>query len=204
MSLIIVYDTETSGLTRTNLPAEHPEQPHLVQLGVLLLTDTGKEVCCADLIVKPNGYVIPDGAAKVHGITTGIAMECGVPLATVLSVFANLRAVAGEIVAYNDAFDDLVMRAAFHRHGRQPSHPGPDRRTCCMTLASPIVGLPPSDRMRAAGFTKNKPPNLKECYRFFFNRDFAGEAHSAIHDARAAAEIFFEIRRRERRAEVPF
>lgn len=204
--MILVYDTETTGLTKTQLPAEHPEQPHLVQLGAILLTDSGREVASCDLIVRPNGYTIPDGAAKVHGVTTGIANEIGVPLATVLSVYAQLRANAQELVAYNDAFDDIVMRAAFHRHGRQPSHAGPDRRTCCMTLASPIVGLPPTDRMKAAGFTKNKPLNLKECYRFFFNRDFAGEAHSAIHDARAAAEILFEIRRREAapKADVPF
>jgi DNA polymerase III subunit epsilon len=203
-TFILVYDTETNGLTKPQLPVGHPEQPHLVQLGALLLTDTGKEVSSVDLIVRPDNWTIPDVAAKVHGITTGIAKEVGVPLATVLSAFAQLRAIAGEIVAYNIDFDDLVMRAAFHRLGKAPSHPGPDKRTCCMTLASPIVNLPPTDRMRAAGFTKNKPPNLTEAYQFFFGKPFKGDAHAAIHDCRAAAEILFEIRRREATDKIPF
>lgn len=203
--MLLVYDTETTSLVNTKEPAEHPSQPHLVQLGAILFTDIGAEVASVDLTVRPDGWTIPEGAARVHGITTAIAREVGVPLATVLSCFAQLRQNAAELVAYNDAFDDMVMRAAFHRFGKQPAHPGPDKRTCAMTLASPIVGLPPTPRMVAAGFTKNKPPNLTEAYTFFFNKSFKGAAHSAIHDCRAAAEILFEIRRREIACmEVPF
>lgn len=196
--MIFIYDTETTGLQKKWLPAEHIDQPDLVQLGVLLISETGREVCSADLIVKPNGWTVPEGAARVHGITTEIAQECGVPLATVLSVWANLRAVASEVVAFNEEFDSFIMRTAFHRYGRKPSHLGPNKVTCAMKLASDIMKLPPTAKMVAAGFDKHKPPNLQEAYKHFINpKGFEG-AHSAVVDCRATAEVLMEIRKQER------
>jgi DNA polymerase-3 subunit epsilon len=198
MSLIFIYDTETTGLVQSSLPPSHPTQPHLVQLGCLLVSDTGKEICSADLIIQPNGYTIPDGAAKVHGITTEIAKECGVPMATALSVFAQLRAKASEVVGFNQKFDETVLRTAFHRYGRQPSHPGPGKITCCMELATPIMKLPPTARMVAAGFDKYKPPNLQEAYKHFVHPDGFDGAHSAVVDCRATAEVYFKIMEQSR------
>lgn len=65
-----------------------------------------------------------------------------------------------------------------------------------MRQSAPIVNLPPTPKMVAAGFTKPKPPSLTECMRFFFNEDLVG-AHGALTDARACARVFHEIRRRE-------
>ena len=194
--MILVYDTETTGLVHSDLAADHGLQPHLVQLGLVLVTDTGQEVASAELMVKPDGYSIPEGAAKIHGITTAIATECGVPLATVLSVFTQLRANAKELVAFNMDFDDLVIRSAISRLGRKPSHPGPALRTCCMRAAMPIMKLPPTAKMMAAGYDKYKPPNLKEAHRFFCGEDFV-KAHSALADARACLRIHFAMLKME-------
>ena len=196
MTYVLFVDTETGGLTQPSLPADHPSQPQLVQLGVILADDQAHEIASAELIVRPDGWSIPDAAARVHGITTELAKAVGIPLTTVLSVFLNLRANADEIVAYNLDFDDLVMRAAIARTGRSPASPGPSRRTCCMRLATPIVDLPPTAKMQAAGFLKNKPPSLTEAHQFFFSEGFKG-AHGALADARACARIFFEMRKRE-------
>ena len=72
MSLTLYVDTETSGLVETKLPASHPAQPHLVQLGLVLM-DEARELATVELVVLPEGYVIPDRAAQVHGITTETA-----------------------------------------------------------------------------------------------------------------------------------
>lgn len=194
--MILFYDTETTGFVQKDLPPEHPTQPHLVQLGLILATDTGQEVSFAELIVRPKEYKIPDGAAKVHGVTTSIAEECGVPLATVLSVFFQLRANSKEIVSFNMDFDDMVMRAAIARSGRTPSHPGPAAQTCCMRLAAPIMALPPTAKMQAAGFLKHKPPNLMEAHEYFCKEKFEG-AHSALVDARACMRVYFAMRKAE-------
>lgn len=192
---ILFVDTETSGLTNTKQDHRHPSQPHLVQLGCLLTNDEGGELGSIDLIVRPEGYAIPTEAARVHGITTEIADMAGVPLVLAVAVFTNLRAKADKVVAHNQAFDRLVLEAAIHRTGRTPASPGPADWDCTMEMASPVLAIPPTTRMVAAGFTKFKPPNLGECYRFLFDEELAG-AHNALVDVRACARVYFELRRR--------
>jgi DNA polymerase-3 subunit epsilon len=161
---------------------------------VLAENETGVERASIELIVKPEGYTIPTQASNIHGITTELATAVGVPLMTALSVFCKLREIADEIVAYNLPFDELVMAAAIARSGRKPSHPGPAKRTCAMQLATPIVNLPPTAKMIAAGFVdKPKPPNLTEAHKFFFDgRGFEG-AHGALTDTRACMRVYNAI-----------
>lgn len=191
--MILCYDTETTGLVDQRQPEDHPTQPYLVQLGAVLLTDSWAEVSVVELVVRPEGWTIPERAARVHGITTEIAMEIGVPMRTVLSVFYNLRARARELVAFNMDFDDLVMRANAARFKAVPSHPGPELKTCCMREATPIMALPPTAKMKAAGFDHHKPPNLMEAHTHFMGTGFHG-AHSALADARAAVSILRKMR----------
>jgi DNA polymerase-3 subunit epsilon len=49
--------------------------------------------------------------------------------------------------------------------------------------------------MKKVGFTKWKPPNLGECYRFLFEEELVG-AHGALTDAKACARVYFELQRR--------
>jgi len=193
--MLLFVDTETDRLTNPNQDESHTSQPNLVQIGLVLADESGAEWATVELIVRPDGYVIPDGAARVHGITTAVARAAGVPLAVAVAAYTNLRAISAGVVAYNLDFDDLVLRAAIHRTGRKPAHPGPEKRVCAMRLATPVVGLPPTDRMRAAGFDKHKPPNLTEAHTFLFGKGFDG-AHSALADARACSRVFFELKRR--------
>jgi DNA polymerase-3 subunit epsilon len=195
--MILFHDTETSGFINPNENETHSSQPHLVQLGLLLCDDDAKELATVELIVRPNGYNIPDGAAKVHGITTALATRAGVPLLVAVAAFTNLRALADRLVAHNLPFDDMVMRAAIHRTGKTPSSPGPMNRSCTMTMAGEIMNLPPTAKMKAAGFDKYKPPNLTEAHRHFTGEDFAG-AHGALADCRACARVYFEILRNQK------
>lgn len=208
--LSLFIDTETDGLVKKDLPDEHPDQPHLVQLGLILADSSGAEWATVELIVKPNGYRIPDGAAKVHGISTEMALAVGVPLLVAVATFTNLRSIANRVVAHNLAFDDKVMRAAIARTGKKPAHPGPSEQVCTMELASAIMKLPPTAKMKAAGFLKHKPPNLTETHQYFLGEGFTG-AHGALADVRACSRVFWEIQKRqgvgaknEMDSEVPF
>lgn len=225
MSLILVFDTETTGFAEPTLPPEHPSQPKLVQLGCILMTDTFNEVASVDLIVRPEGYTIPDRSAQVHGVTTEVAHEVGIPAANVLGVFAQLRANAHSAVAFNTKFDKLVMEAAYARIGRQPTVGWPDKMRCCMEEATPVMNLPPTARMKAAGFDKPKPPSLAEAYKHFCGQkdgdafvipdaelrypllrnpdgSFKG-AHSALVDCRATVDILLAMSRASEEG-VPF
>jgi len=191
--MILVFDTETSGFVHKDLPPEHAAQPHLVQLAALLIEEDGTERASVSVIVKPNGYTIPEAASNVHGITTDLAHRYGIPLAVAVSLFTNLRARSDELVAHNEEFDDLVLKAAISRVGAKPKHPGPMLRTCTMRAASPVVRIPPTAKMRAAGFMHHKPPSLTECVEFLFKEKLDG-AHDAMVDCRACARVYFALR----------
>lgn len=192
--MILVYDTETSGLVQNKLPHDHPLQPNLVQLGMVLVGHNEKEYATVEVIVRPEGYTIPDQAAAVHGITTEVATAVGVPLIVAVALFSNLRKLAKRVVAHNLPFDERVMMTAFHRCGRLDESPPDQQRTCTMDLATPVLNLSPTAKMLAAGYDKPKPPSLKECHLHFFREELVG-AHGALVDARACARVYFEIMR---------
>lgn len=193
--MILFFDTETTGLVDSQMPLDWEGQPHLVQLAALLMEDDGTEHASMSVIIKPNGWTIPDGAAKVHGITTELAERVGIPLESALVPFIGLRLNASVLCAHNIKFDAQIIKIAIERADFVYPMPPPVTMFCTMESASPIVALPPTERMIAAGYTKNKPPNLGECIRFFFDEEFVG-AHDALVDVRACARVYFDIQRR--------
>jgi len=100
------------------------------------------------------------------------------------------------IVAHNLPFDLFLMQTAWARgkstrtfdqaHGRR-------EQFCTMKSAAPVVKMPPTERMLAAGFTHAKPPKLEECIHHFFGEKLEG-AHDALIDVRACARVFFHLR----------
>ncbi len=194
MTLCLVFDSETDGLPARGEVVTSPSYPHIVEL-VGLLLDDDREVASFSLVVRPDGWEIPDEAAAVHGITQARALMIGVPLSLVLGAYLNLRAVADEIAGHNVAFDLGIVSAAIHRSGRSPSHPGPSLVVCTAELGTPICQLPPTERMVEYGYGPYKKPTLGELHAHLFGEPFA-DAHSALADCRATARCLAEIRRR--------
>lgn len=191
--MILIFDSETSGLYNFNLPHVHPAQPHLVQLGALLMEDDGTPLQSVDLIVRPEGYTIPSAAAAVHGITTEIAERVGIPLIVVIGAFLHLRSKADTIVAHNLPFDERIMDTAIARAGKTVTLQAPCKRACTMEMAEPILKIPATAKMITAGYGhKFKKPNLGECIQYFFNEKIVG-AHNALSDAQACARVYFAI-----------
>lgn len=195
--MILFFDTETTGLPDLRQPMNHPCQPHLVQLACLLTEDDGTERASVNLIVNP-GIPIPPGAAAVHGITDDIADRAGIPPQIATSIWHRLAERADLIVAHNIKFDIALIEAAWARHvasglPEMDRRHGSRGRFCTMDAATPLVNLPPTERMVAAGFNKPKPPKLEECIRYFFKEELVG-AHDALVDVRACARLFFRLR----------
>lgn len=194
--MIIVYDTETTGLARDRLPVSDVSQPYPVQIAAIVLEDDGVERASMSMIVRPDGWTIPDQAAKIHGITNDLASRAGVPLRIAVACFTNLRALADEAVAHNEAFDFTVLEVALHRLNVTPERGWPKRTCTAQGPAAVHVGLPPTERMIAAGFNKPKTPNLQELHTHLFGEGFDG-AHDAMVDVRACAKCFLELRKRQ-------
>ena len=195
--LTLVFDCETTGVPARGEVVTSPSYPHLVELAAVLVdAETEREVASFSFVVKPMGWVIPEEAAKVHGISHEMAMAMGVPITIAVAAYTNLRAVADEVAGHNVEFDLGIVAAALHRIGRTPSSMGPTKITCTADLGTPICRLPPTERMVAAGFgDRFKKPKLEELYRALFDEELVG-AHGALADAHATARCLFELRRR--------
>lgn len=199
MKTILFADVETCGLINDRYPDEHPSQPPLVQLGCVLVdADNGAEFATLELIVKPEGYAIPGAASKIHGVTTALAETFGLPLSLVVPAYVQLRARADAVAFFNAKFDLAILRGAIARNGRPVTLPGPEKVIDVAVDATPVIAIPKTERMAKSKLAVGefKTPKLSEAYEFFFGTQFAG-AHGALADARAAKDVWFEIKRRK-------
>ncbi|APW38484.1 hypothetical protein RD110_15795 [Rhodoferax koreense] len=197
MNLALGYDTETSGLPLFSSPSEHPDQPHIVQLaGLLVDLDTRRTVASMDVVIRPEGWVITEEMAAIHGITHEHAMDVGIAEDLAVEMFMALWA-GRPLIAHNESFDRRIVRIAQHRF---PEHFSDQQRDdwkackahCTQILSTPILKLPPTPKMVAARRNHHKSANLGEAYQFFMGKPLEN-AHSALADTRAALDVFFAI-----------
>lgn len=199
----LIYDTETTGLPIWQEPSELESQPHIVQLAALLVDIEARRIISSiDLIIQPTGWEIPEETSELHGITTAMAIEFGVSEISAVKMFLEMEARSDVRVAHNKTFDQRIIRIATKRYplcfspevvdewSRKEDH------DCTMLLSKPICQLLPKNRF---GF---KAPKLEEAYKHFTGKNMVN-AHTAIADATACAEIYLEIKALERaQAEV--
>ncbi|WP_313377962.1 3'-5' exonuclease [Achromobacter insolitus] len=202
MNLGFFYDTETTGLPQFKEPSDHPDQPHIVQLaGALVDLDSRDIVASLDVIVRPDGWEIPDEGAAVHGITTEHASAVGIPESLALSLFLELWG-GRQRIAHNESFDARIVRIAQHRAGELEQDlerwkTGPAQ--CTARLSTNIIQLPPTAKMLAARRTHYKTPNLAEAVQFFTGKPLEN-AHSAMADVRGCMDVYFGVLDRQREA----
>ncbi len=195
--MILFFDTETTGFLDDRLPPDHEAQPYIVQLAAQLCQDDGSPVAGFCFIVDPrssdgNIVTIPERASSVHGITNEKAVQFGVSAEFALSAFTYLYQRSDVVCAHNIKFDKGVLEVAIARHyGR--TMPLRKPLFCTMEAASPIIKLPPTEKMRAAGFDKPKPPKLEECVKHFFNEELDG-AHDAMVDLTACRRVYLHLK----------
>jgi len=185
---ILFFDLETTSVVQPALPLTDDRQPHIVQLAMVLCDDDLREVSVLSTVVDP-GIEIPEGAARIHGITTEIAREFGVHEKGAAGIFARFLERADLVVAYNKDFDLTVMGIAAERYKVPLRYDGKTVR-CAMQAASPICALPPTQRMIDAGFgDKFKSPKLEEAVRILCGRELEG-AHDALVDVRGCIDVY--------------
>lgn len=186
---ILFVDTETTGLPAWQAPMDHASQPRLVQLALILRGHDGFERGRASVIVDP-GIDIPARSTEVHGIDRELVAAVGIPERAAIGLFTRFAAVADCLVAHNTRFDEFVLRCAALRH--VVPWRGMVTR-CTMEAATPIVKIPPTPAMVAAGRGPFKSPSLVEAYRRLVSEtidenslhDAWGDVHAClrIHDA---------------------
>lgn len=178
--MYLFFDTETTGI-----PAGD-DKVHMVQLAYILADDNGETRAQADLIVKPDGFTIPDEVVKIHGISQARANTEGRPLDNVLCLFVAACYLPVRLVGHNIGFDIKILRKEFERLGWEDATHGKET-LCTMHSSTNLCDIP----RRGGGL---KAPRLAELYRRLFNCDFE-EQHNARADTEAMAKCFWELRR---------
>ena len=185
--MYLFFDTETTGIPKNyKAPVSDLENwPRLVQVAWLVTDETGEEISSAEHIVKPNGFTIPADAAKVHGITTDIALARGVDIKTALDAIIKDINLATMLIAHNIAFDEKILGAELLRAG-YANYVDAKPRRCTMQSATDFCRLP-----GPYGF---KWPTLNQLHVKLFHESFS-DAHRALVDVRACAKCYFELKR---------
>jgi DNA polymerase III epsilon subunit-like protein len=188
--MILVFDTETTGKADFNAPIEASHQPHIVQIGAQLLDDQYTVRGEINLIVKPNGWTIPEEVSRVHGITTEIAETFGFELEHVAEQFGRMVSRSHVLVAHNFSFDSLLIHAEWHRLAyNDPPFEDDQVKFCTMHESTDIVRIP-------GKYGDYKWPSLQEAHQFAFGEKFEG-AHDAMADVRACARLYKWLKTRE-------
>ena len=193
---ILFYDNETTGKPDWHSPSEGENQPHIIQLAAALVDDeTHKPIASMNLIIKPDGWVIPEDVVEVHGITTEHASQVGVPEEVALGTFLALWRASDVRVAHNEQFDARIIRIATKRFCDEQTQDEwkAGAKFCTMRNSTNICQIPTTN-----GRGKYKLPKLEESYFFMTGREMS-DAHTAQGDVRGCMAVYWGIRDRQQK-----
>jgi len=180
-----IIDTETSGLFDFSKPADAEGQPRLAHLAMILVDADLKEESVIDLLVRPDGWIMPPEAAAINHLPHELLLEKGLPIADALAAYTEVVDAGRIIVAHNAQFDLKVMRGELRRANiddrfeRTPN-------ICVMRALTDICQIP---KANGKGY---KFPKLAEAMSHFGLAQH--DAHSAGGDARDALELFRKLK----------
>ncbi len=183
---ILFFDTETTGLIKFKENYTSENQPHLVQLAVILDDLDGNTIEEYETIIRQTDVNIPVSAAEIHGITTAIANASGILPKTALNVFKAFAQRSNRIVAHNIDFDIKIMLTAFYR-SRMDDFFKMIPTYCTKEKSTNVLKLP-------GRYNSYKWPTLDEAYRVLVDpKGFEG-AHNALNDVRACRKVYYALR----------
>jgi len=173
------FDTETTGVD--------VENDRIVTAALLVLTG-GQPTETQTWLADP-GIDIPEGASRVHGITTEHAHRCGLPAAVVVAEvsarLATLVAAGVPLVVMNAPYDLTLLDRELQRH---------DLPTLAEQAGRPPLVLDPLVLDKRADPYRKGKRNLTALAAHYGVRLTA--AHTASADALAAARIVHAIAER--------
>lgn len=190
--MYLIFDTETTGLPkRWDAPITDTDNwPRCIQIAWQLHDAMGNCIEHQDYLVQPEGFNIPYDAEKIHGISTELAQQQGIPLVEVLEKFNAALEKTKFVVGQNVGFDLNIMGAEFVRANIANKLQELPVLDTCTEHTAELCQLP------GGRYGKFKLPTLTELHEFLFNVPFA-EAHNATADVEATTRCFFELIRLE-------
>ena len=192
-------DTETTGLPiNDNLPyTELDNWPHLVQVALIIEDDNYGILAKRNMILKPDGYSIPESSARIHGISNAQAVKEGEDRKQVIGFLDQVLGNSNIIIGHNVSFDLNVVKAEIIRVKgvenalfTKKNHNVVDTMKMGMNICK-IPNLSFHTRMSQP----YKYPTLDELYYNLFNKHFDNQ-HNAMSDIQATYDCYYELKRK--------
>ncbi|MDX1762250.1 MAG: PHP domain-containing protein, partial [Christiangramia sp.] len=186
--MYLIFDTETTGLPkRWDAPLTDSDNwPRCIQIAWQVHDEMGNLIENQDYLVQPEGFDIPYDSERIHGISTDLAKEHGIPLDEVLEKFNSALQKSKFVVGQNVGFDLNIMGAEFIRRDFDNSLQEMPVLDTCTEKTAELCKIPGG---RGGKF---KLPTLTELHEFLFDEAFA-EAHNATADVEATTRCFLEL-----------
>jgi len=182
----IVIDIETTGFPQRLRRGYYPysdidkyASARIVSIAWVILDDTFDEIYSEYHVVKPDGFLISDKVAEIHGITQTIANDTGIAISKVIEAlsrtfqrFPDLKCFIG----HNIEFDSNILKSELYREG-------------AYELLGSLKSLKEICTMRESCkfMVGGKYPKLSELYEICFRVPIKN-AHNALHDAKNCAK----------------
>lgn len=196
--LILAFDTETTGLIKSN-DYTCLSNPFLASIAMILYdTEARRVVSSLNAVILPEGWTMREEAEKVNGLSNEYLNTIGIPSIAIVPAAVSLAFKANLLVAHNIDFDSKIISSAMWR---QMQFDQEDENVAHAIIKS-FLSLPTyctmkesKDIVRAKNINgKIKYPKLTEAYEHFFGKEL-DRAHSANADAVAVLEIYLALQR---------
>ena len=168
--MILVYDTETTGLTlHPNAPLK--KQPKIIEFGAVLLDPrTGSIEEEISIMVNP-GEPLTDEIIKITGITDADLIDAA-PFSAIIPQLRRLFSAATTVIAHNLPFDKAMMKNELIRADCL-DFPWPTKELCTVGIYKEEWG---------------RNPKLIELYEAVMSKPLA-QTHRALDDVIALVDI---------------
>lgn len=179
---ILPFDTETTGLPSWKTPSGGDDQPHIVQIAAHVVNANTREITQSlNVIIKPDGWVIPDETIEVHGITNEYAHDVGISEKLAFEMLLSMNEVCSLRIAHNTTFDNRLVRIGTKRYFSEQTQESWKESPyfCTMMNARKIMG--------------GKNPKLEAAYKHFTGEELEN-AHTAMADTNACIAVYWGIK----------
>ena len=167
---LLIWDTETTGLTLHPAAALH-KQPRMIEFGAVLMSlETGKVEREIAWLMHP-GELVTAEITKITGITND-ALHDQPPFAYWLGPLREVFRSARSMVCHNTPFDKAILSGELARL-EEKEFPWPPGEFCTMSMYTPEWG---------------RNPKLKELYAAKMGVPLA-QTHRALDDVKAMVDI---------------
>ena len=178
-----IFDTETSGLpTGGRFPSYKDNEAYstcrIVSICWIVLNTDLEEEECKYFLIKPDGFVIPQSAINIHGITNEEASTNGVPVESIVDDLISSLESCDNLVGHNISFDFGVLLNEMYRLNMHDviSRLFSMERICTMKRGKEVMNI-------------KKWPKLTALYEFLTEKEMIG-AHNAQADTEACSVCY--------------